>query len=359
MAAAGLLMLVRCWRTAAVGPHNCGADVSDGDRPTDCAWRSLAVEYASKIVGPHAAPSVHDALEIERLCPGAAPRPHQVPKPAATDGAVARQDEGGLVLHVSPAADGQGDGSSPRSPLTLTQARDRVRGRGSTTDQASATRRPRPATVLLGAGIYYLNGTTLELGPEDSGHPDAPVVWAARPGEQHPPVISGAALLSGLRWARWQAAEGVWVAELPPDTPPFKSLYVSGSRYWPARWPNGDPRYDLFPDSYSTDCVWGDDMAEADGLPFVGGSRTDLCSQPGSTSVGVPCYRNNTHFPDSPWFEGGWSCRFQPCEGCADYGDHYKCMHGQMQSGAFNKSWAHPAVAAVDVLHGATSVACF
>ena len=33
---------------AAVGPHNCGADGLDpADRPTDCAWRQLAVEYAT------------------------------------------------------------------------------------------------------------------------------------------------------------------------------------------------------------------------------------------------------------------------------------------------------------------------
>ena len=40
------------------------------------------------------------------------------------------------------------------------------------------------------------------------------------------------------------------------------------------------------------------------------------------------------------------------CEGCADYGDHYKCMHGQMASSHWaNTSWAHPERAAIDVLH--------
>ena len=64
------------------------------------------------------------------------------------------------------------------------------------------------------------------------------MVWAAAPGEE--PVISGASLLD-LSWSTWTgegAAAGVFVADLPADTPDFKSLYVDGKRYWPARWPN-------------------------------------------------------------------------------------------------------------------------
>ena len=90
------------------------------------------------------------------------------------------------------------------------------------------------------------------------------------------------------------------MADLPVDAPAFKSLYVNGERYWPARWPNGDPRYNLFPDSYSTDCSWGDDMSEADGISFTGGAFSDICPNESSTVEGLPCHRNNTHFPDSP-----------------------------------------------------------
>ena len=43
-------------------------------------------------------------------------------------------------------------------------------------------------------------------------------------------------------------------------------------------------------------------MSEADGLSFAGGELIDLCADRGSTAVGgVPCHRNDTHFPDSPW----------------------------------------------------------
>ena len=92
-------------------------------------------------------------------------------------------------------------------------------------------------------------------------------------------------------------------------------------------------------------------MSEADGLSFKGGKLTDLCPDADSVEKGVACHRNDTQFPDSPWYKGGWTCRFEPCEGCADYGDHYQCIHGQMSSSAFNKTWAHPEVAAIDVLH--------
>ena len=285
----------------AIGPHNCGAsDIPAEARPTDCAWRSLAVEYATQIAGVHVGPFVHDALEIGRLCPGGdAARPEPVPKPRP-EGA---WPDAEVVLHVSATADGDGDGSKAR-PFTLLQARDRVR---------SVERAQRPATtVLLGSGTHYLNGSTLELGPQDGGRSaGAPVVWAAAPGAT--PVISGAAPLSNLHWTPYARRPGAWVAELPASTPTFKSLYVGGERYWPARWPNGDPRYNLFPDTYSTDCTWGEDMSEADGESFTGGNLTDLCAEPGSVSAGgVPCHRNDTHFPDSPWFKGGWTCRFEP-----------------------------------------------
>ena len=285
---------------------------------------------------------MHDALEIGRLCPKGAARPADVAKPHLQPGQRGAWLDAEVVLHVSAAASGGGDGTEA-APLTLMEARDAVRS----TERAS-----RPATtVLLGGGEHFLSGDTLELTEQDGGSAGAPVVWAAAPGEEA--VISGASNLD-LSWSKWTgegAAAGVFVADLPADAPDFKSLYVDGNRYWPARWPNGDPRYNLFPDTYSTDCTWGNDMSEADGLSFKGGALTDLCPDAGSAEKGVACHRNNTVFADSPWYKEGWTCRFEPCEGCADYGDHYKCIHGQMSSGAFNKTWAHPEVAAIDVLH--------
>lgn len=183
---------------------------------------------------------MHDALEIGRLCPDGATRPAEVAKAHMLPGQRGAWLDAEVVLHVSSTASGGGDGTEAK-PLTLMEARDAVRS----TERAS-----RPATtVLLGGGEHLLGGATLELTELDGGRAGAPVVWAAAPGEE--PVISGASRLD-LSWSKWTgegAAPGVFVADLPADAPDFKSLYVDGNRYWPARWPNGDPRYNLFPDS--------------------------------------------------------------------------------------------------------------
>jgi hypothetical protein len=236
-------------------------------RPTDCAWRGVAVDYATKVAGAQVGcemlhkparfcrhlqltrprslaslrrPDVHDALEIGRLCPDGARRPAEVAKAHMLPGQRGAWLNAEIVLHVSSTASGGGDGTEAK-PLTLMEARDAVR---------SIERASRPATtVLLDGGEHFLGGATLELTELDGGRAGAPVVWAAAPGEE--PVISGASRLD-LSWSKWTgegAAPGVFVADLPPDAPDFKSMYVDGNRYWPARWPNGDPRYNLFPDS--------------------------------------------------------------------------------------------------------------
>lgn len=129
------LQLAALWAAASrvetVGPHNCGAAIdptgangipSDA-RPTDCAWRSVAVEFASQIAGSHVGPAVHDALEMGRLCPDGPARPLQVAKPYMLTQEMLGAE---VVLHVSPCADGNGDGTEVK-PLTLLQARDRIR----------------------------------------------------------------------------------------------------------------------------------------------------------------------------------------------------------------------------------------
>src|SRR5690349_15128454 len=54
--------------------------------------------------------------------------------------------------------------------------------------------RPRPVRVVLRAGTYYLDAP-LELGPEDSGSRNAPVVYAAAAGETV--TLSGGRRLQG------------------------------------------------------------------------------------------------------------------------------------------------------------------
>src|SRR5262245_25861388 len=54
--------------------------------------------------------------------------------------------------------------------------------------------RPRPVRVVLRAGTYYLD-SPLEFDPEDSGSRNAPVVYAAAPGEKV--IVSGGRRLQG------------------------------------------------------------------------------------------------------------------------------------------------------------------
>jgi hypothetical protein len=70
--------------------------------------------------------------------------------------------------------------------------------------------------VRLAAGVHSL-ARPLRLGPEDSS-----VLWQAEPGA----VISGGAALSG--WA--EAADGSWVAALPPSVRFSRSLWINGQR---------------------------------------------------------------------------------------------------------------------------------
>jgi hypothetical protein len=174
--------------------------------------------------------------------------------PGATSGRDAGTDDGGIdtrdaarsdgdaaietpALHVAPngrddwsgsIAEPAADGSD--GPLaTLTGARDRLRAL-----RAESTRAP--ARVLIHEGDYPLRAAFV-LEAQDSGEPDAPVVWQNAPGEH--PRLSGGELLSGFTaeggvWSlsrpEWrEGAEGAWS---------FSQLYVNGRRSMRARAPN-------------------------------------------------------------------------------------------------------------------------
>ena len=84
---------------------------------------------------------------------------------------------------------------------TLEKARDALRAidrKGRTT----------PLVVMVRGGKYFLEKTFV-LGPKDAGTRQAPVVYAAYPGEK--PVLSG-----GRRVTGWTPYKGhIWVCDLP------------------------------------------------------------------------------------------------------------------------------------------------
>lgn len=92
----------------------------------------------------------------------------------------------------------------------------------------------KPIRVLLRGGVYRMR-QAIVLGPEDSGTPEAPIVYAAYPGER--PVLSGGVPIVG-----WKKAQGpLWSAVVPEVRDQglyFRQLFVNGRRCVPARLPN-------------------------------------------------------------------------------------------------------------------------
>ncbi len=120
---------------------------------------------------------------------------------------------------------------SPGGELpTVQAARDRIRA------LTDAERAQRPIRVLIESGEYEL-AQPFELGPADSGTPDAPIFYQAAPGARS--RLSGgrriAAFTETLRDGR-----RVWTADLPEVRTGawwFTQLFVNDRRAARARWP--------------------------------------------------------------------------------------------------------------------------
>src|SRR6516164_676611 len=107
--------------------------------------------------------------------------------------------------------------------------------------------RPRPVRVVLRAGTYYLD-SPLEFDPEDSGTRNAPVVYAAAPGEKV--IVSGGRRLQGGRWGEVNGRKA-WTVDIPAvkaGTWRFRQLFVDGGRRPRTRLPReGEYRIESLP----------------------------------------------------------------------------------------------------------------
>jgi len=111
---------------------------------------------------------------------------------------------------------------------SLEAARDRIRS----LRQAGSKE---AITVLIHGGTYRLT-RPFELTKEDSGTPEAPIVYAAYPGERV--VISGGRVIGG-GWTR--GTDGIWTKHIPGVAEGewyFRQLFVNGRRAQRARMPN-------------------------------------------------------------------------------------------------------------------------
>ncbi len=111
---------------------------------------------------------------------------------------------------------------------TVERARDEVRR------LKAAGPLPGPVTVRLRGGVYRVE-KTVEFTPADSGTEEAPITYAAQPGER--PVVSG-----GRPITDWHKGAGaLWTAEVPGVKEGrwyFHQLFVNGRRRTRARTPN-------------------------------------------------------------------------------------------------------------------------
>jgi hypothetical protein len=134
-----------------------------------------------------------------------------------------------LALYVAPNGRDDAAGTLPAPFGTLVRARDAVRQL-----KAKGGLPAGGVRILLRAGTYRME-EPLNLTPDDSGTAEAPVIWAAYPGEH--PVVSGGRVITGLQ----RQADGSWSTTIPAARAHgwvFRQLFVDGRRYIPARSPN-------------------------------------------------------------------------------------------------------------------------
>ena len=162
---------------------------------------------------------------------------------------------GEVVFYVSPLGNDSwlGRVATPRQTdgpfATIARAQQAVRKIRKTHPQAAVR-------VTLGGGTYYLD-SPLEFGPEDSGTEDAPVVYAAAPGEKV--VISGGRRLEGGQWGEVNGQKA-WVIDIPEVKDGrwnFRQLFVNGQRRPRPRLPReGEYQIEALPDVAISNETW-------------------------------------------------------------------------------------------------------
>jgi hypothetical protein len=147
---------------------------------------------------------------------------------AAIFGAILVTTATGLAaeIHVSLDGDDANPGTVERPLRSLAAAQRTVR-----TTKAGSTE---PISVIFHEGAYYLPETVV-FTTADSGSAEAPITYAAAPGEDV--TISGGVLLD-LTWTRHEM--GIMKADVPAGFA-TDQLFVNGRRQHMARYPNFNP----------------------------------------------------------------------------------------------------------------------
>jgi hypothetical protein len=184
---------------------------------------------------------------------------------------------------VSASGSDENIGSSDKPFATLSRAQQAARG----------ARGQGPTTVWVRGGTYYL-AETLVFTATDSGTAQAPVVYQAWKNEQ--PVISGGQKVR----LKWEAFHGGIMKASVPDDLATDQLFVDGRRQILARYPNFDPRVNIF-NGYAANAIspervarWADPRGG-----FIHAMHADLWGSFDYLITGKDSAGNIT-------YEGGW-----------------------------------------------------
>ena len=134
----------------------------------------------------------------------------------------------GLKLFVAPSGSDNGPGTELQPLYSLKGARDRIR------EMKKVQAFNDTIFVILKPGNYALT-STFQLGYEDSGSAEAPIIYQAENPDQT--TISGGIELTGFV----ETDQGLWVAEIPEVSYwnwRFDQLFVNGKRATRAKSPN-------------------------------------------------------------------------------------------------------------------------
>jgi hypothetical protein len=129
------------------------------------------------------------------------------------------------TFYVSPQGDDRHPGTAAQPVATIAAAQRLAR---------KAMRSGGRIRVQLQTGTYYLE-SPLTFGAEDSGAPDASIIYAAGPGQEV--TISGGRPLS----CNWKLYKDGIMRTVVPTGLDFSQLFVNGRRQVRARYPNYDP----------------------------------------------------------------------------------------------------------------------
>ncbi len=147
---------------------------------------------------------------------------------------------GAADLYVSPTGNDVSAGTLTSPLATIAAARDKA-------DQLKVNNTP--VNVYLRGGTYYL-GAPLVFGPSNSGTGQAPITYAAYPGEK--PVISGGIKLPDT--LTWTVSKGqIMVAKIAANLK-VDQLFLNGKRQILARYPNFNSNTVIL-DGYDANCI--------------------------------------------------------------------------------------------------------